>query len=107
MGDDAWLTVESDQVSRYWGRYRQVLVTNENARYLARITSGRAKGAAAAIPFCRAGTICFSLVSVAMPMVEIDRRRGGRARGSTKAWTAVRDVHMVGCSSSVRLLRSA
>ena len=26
--DDAWLTVESDQVSRYWGRYRLVLITN-------------------------------------------------------------------------------
>ena len=26
--DDAWLTVESDQVSRYWERYRLVLVTN-------------------------------------------------------------------------------
>ena len=25
---DAWLTAESDQVSRYWGRYRLVLVTN-------------------------------------------------------------------------------
>ena len=28
VGDDAWLTAESDQVSRYWGRYRLVLVTN-------------------------------------------------------------------------------
>ena len=27
-GDDAWLTVDSDQVSRYWERYRLVLVTN-------------------------------------------------------------------------------
>ena len=27
-GDDAWLTSQSDQVSRYWGRYRLVLVTN-------------------------------------------------------------------------------
>ncbi len=27
-GDDAWLTVKSDQVSRYWNRYRLVLVTN-------------------------------------------------------------------------------
>ena len=27
-GDDAWLTAESEQVSRYWGRYRLVLVTN-------------------------------------------------------------------------------
>ena len=27
-GDDAWLTAESDQVSRYWSRYRLVLVTN-------------------------------------------------------------------------------
>ncbi len=27
-GDDAWLTVSSAQVSRYWDRYRQVLVTN-------------------------------------------------------------------------------
>ncbi len=27
-GDDAWLTAASDQVSRYWGRYRLVLVTN-------------------------------------------------------------------------------
>ena len=27
-GDDAWLTAESGQVSRYWNRYRQVLVTN-------------------------------------------------------------------------------
>ena len=27
-GDDAWLTASSDQVSRYWGRYRLVLVTN-------------------------------------------------------------------------------
>ena len=27
-GDDAWLTAQSDQVSRYWGRYRLVLVTN-------------------------------------------------------------------------------
>ena len=26
--DDAWLTAESEQVSKYWGRYRQVLVTN-------------------------------------------------------------------------------
>ena len=26
--DDAWLTATGDQVSRYWGRYRQVLVTN-------------------------------------------------------------------------------
>ena len=28
VGDDAWLTAESSQVSRYWGRYRLVLVTN-------------------------------------------------------------------------------
>ena len=27
-GDDAWLTAESSQVSRYWQRYRLVLVTN-------------------------------------------------------------------------------
>ena len=27
-GDDAWKTASSDQVSRYWGRYRLVLVTN-------------------------------------------------------------------------------
>ena len=27
-GDDAWLTAESDQVSRYWQKYRLVLVTN-------------------------------------------------------------------------------
>ena len=27
-GDDAWLTAEGKQVSRYWGRYRLVLVTN-------------------------------------------------------------------------------
>ena len=27
-GDDAWLTAASDQVSRYWGLYRLVLVTN-------------------------------------------------------------------------------
>ena len=27
-GDDAWLTAEGDQVSRYWKRYRLVLVTN-------------------------------------------------------------------------------
>ncbi len=27
-GDDAWLTASSDQVSRYWDRYRLVLVTN-------------------------------------------------------------------------------
>ena len=26
--DDAWLTADSDQVSRYWDRYRLVLVTN-------------------------------------------------------------------------------
>ncbi len=28
VDDDAWLTAGSDQVSRYWGRYRLVLVTN-------------------------------------------------------------------------------
>ena len=28
VGDDVWLTAESDQVSRYWDRYRLVLVTN-------------------------------------------------------------------------------
>ena len=28
VDDDAWLTAETDQVSRYWGRYRLVLVTN-------------------------------------------------------------------------------
>ena len=27
-GDDAWLTAESDQISRYWEKYRLVLVTN-------------------------------------------------------------------------------
>ena len=27
-GDDAWLTADSSQVSRYWQRYRLVLVTN-------------------------------------------------------------------------------
>ena len=27
-GDDAWLTAESDQVSKYWNKYRLVLVTN-------------------------------------------------------------------------------
>ena len=27
-GDDAWLTADSDQVSRYWNKYRLVLVTN-------------------------------------------------------------------------------
>lgn len=26
--DDAWVTADGEQVSRYWGRYRQVLVTN-------------------------------------------------------------------------------
>ncbi len=28
LGDDAWVTAASDQVSRYWERYRLVLVTN-------------------------------------------------------------------------------
>jgi len=28
LDDDAWLTAEGDQVTRYWGRYRLVLVTN-------------------------------------------------------------------------------
>ena len=28
VGDDAWLTADGKQVSRYWGRYRLVLVTN-------------------------------------------------------------------------------
>ena len=28
VGDDAWLTANSDQVSRYWNHYRLVLVTN-------------------------------------------------------------------------------
>ena len=28
LGDDAWVTAESAQVSRYWNRYRLVLVTN-------------------------------------------------------------------------------
>jgi hypothetical protein len=27
-GEDAWLIADGDQVSRYWGKYRQVLVTN-------------------------------------------------------------------------------
>ena len=27
-GDDAWLTASNDQVSRYWDRYRLVLITN-------------------------------------------------------------------------------
>jgi hypothetical protein len=26
--DDAWVTADGEQVSRYWGKYRQVLVTN-------------------------------------------------------------------------------
>ena len=28
VGEDAWLTAKSDQVSRYWSHYRLVLVTN-------------------------------------------------------------------------------
>ena len=31
IADDAWLTVESDQVAGYWQGYRQVLVTNARA----------------------------------------------------------------------------
>ncbi len=31
VDDDAWLTAEGDQVSRYWNRYRLVLVTNMRA----------------------------------------------------------------------------
>lgn len=27
-GDDAWLTADSNQVTRYWGRYKLVLDTN-------------------------------------------------------------------------------
>jgi hypothetical protein len=27
-GDDAWVTADDEQVTRYWGRYRLVLVTN-------------------------------------------------------------------------------
>lgn len=27
-GDDAWVTVEGEQVTKYWSKYRQVLVTN-------------------------------------------------------------------------------
>ena len=26
--DDAWIVANGEQVSRYWGKYRQVLVTN-------------------------------------------------------------------------------
>src|SRR5208282_748808 len=26
--DDAWVTADGEQVSRYWGKYRQILVTN-------------------------------------------------------------------------------
>ena len=26
--DDAWITAAGEQVTRYWGRYRQVLVAN-------------------------------------------------------------------------------
>ena len=32
-GDDAWLTAASTQVSRYWDRYRVVLVTNTRTSY--------------------------------------------------------------------------
>ena len=28
VGDDAWLTADGEQVSRYWSRYQLVLVTN-------------------------------------------------------------------------------
>ncbi|MCL4370480.1 MAG: DNA methyltransferase, partial [Chloroflexi bacterium] len=28
MGEDAWLTADGSQVSRYWEKYRQLLVTN-------------------------------------------------------------------------------
>ena len=28
VGDDAWLTAQGDQVSKYWNKYRLVLVTN-------------------------------------------------------------------------------
>ena len=27
-GEDAWITADRPQVTKYWGRYRQVLVTN-------------------------------------------------------------------------------
>jgi hypothetical protein len=27
-GDDAWIIADGEQVTRYWGKYRQVLVTN-------------------------------------------------------------------------------
>ncbi len=40
-GDDAWLTAESDQVSRYWERYRLVLVTNTRDFLLVGERTGR------------------------------------------------------------------
>ena len=40
--DDAWLTAEGEQVSRYWGQYRLVLVTNYRDFVLVgRATSGK------------------------------------------------------------------
>ncbi len=42
-GDDAWLTAESSQVSRYWGLYRLVMVTNtRDFVLLGEDTSGQA-----------------------------------------------------------------
>ena len=40
-GDDAWLTADGDQVSRYWGRYRLVLVGKDSSGRPAKLETFR------------------------------------------------------------------
>ena len=48
--DDAWLTAASPQVSRYWSRYRLVLVTNTRDFVLVRRRHDRSAGHARNLP---------------------------------------------------------
>ncbi len=52
FGDDAWLTADSEQVSRYWDRYRLVLVTN--LRDFVLVAADGMGGPAKLEPFCLA-----------------------------------------------------
>ncbi len=48
--DDAWVIAEGEQVSRYWGRYRQVLVTNYRDFLLVGQDAGRQDRKAGSFP---------------------------------------------------------
>ena len=78
-GDDAWLTADSEQVSRYWNKYRLVLVTNTRDFVLLGEDAAGTPVKLETFRLAESAAAFESKLQNAPPLCERSRRRSGQS----------------------------